>query len=115
MLYVDFNAGNKEYKLKLSVGSIMALEKKINTNPAAIFGFDEDNPVIPTVTTMVCVLWASLQDMQHGISMTDAQEIFGEWLNNGHIPTDFIKVITEIYKVSGIFKQSKEQSDSEKN
>lgn len=114
MMYVEFNAGEKEYKLKLSVGSIMALEKKIGTNPVAIFGLDEENPVIPTVTTMVTVLWASLQDLHHGVTMTDAQEIFGAWLNDGHIPTDFIKVITDVFKVSGIFKQGK-QSDDEKN
>lgn len=111
MMYVDFNAGEKEYKLKLSVGSIMALEKKIGTNPVAIFGLDENNPVIPTITTMVSVLWASLQDMQHGVTIADAQGIFGAWLDDGHIPTDFIKVITDVYKVSGIFKQS----DNEKN
>lgn len=114
MMYVDFNAGDKEYKLKLSVGSIMALEKKIGTNPVAIFGLDENNPVIPTITTMVNVLWASLQDLQHGVTMNDAQDIFSAWLDDGHIPTDFIKVITDVYKVSGIFKNGK-KSDDEKN
>lgn len=106
MMYVEFNAGDNEYKLRLSVGSIIALEKKIGTNPAAIFGFDENNPVIPTITTMVAILWASLQDAQHGVSITDAQNIFEAWLNDGHIPTDFIAVITDIYKVSGIFKSN---------
>jgi hypothetical protein len=110
-MFADFNAGNKEYKLKLSVGSIIALEKRINKNPAAIFGFDENNPVIPTVTDMIAVLWASLQDAQHGISYTDAQNIFQAWIDDGHMPTDFIKVITDIYKASGIFKNG----DTEKN
>jgi hypothetical protein len=111
-MYVDFNAGGKDYKLRLSVGSIIQLEKKIGCNPAAIFGFDENNPVIPTITTMITILWAGLQDAQHGVSMNDEQGIFEAWLNDGHIPTDFIKVITELYKVSGIFKQV---GDNEKN
>jgi hypothetical protein len=111
MMYVNFNAGENEYKLKLSVGSIMALEKKIGTNPVMIFGIDENNPVIPTITTMVSVLWASLQDLHHGVTMTDAQGIFEAWLIDGHIPTDFIKVITEVYKVSGIFKQGNDEKN----
>lgn len=111
MMYVNFNAGDKEYKLKLSVGSMMALEKKIGTNPVAIFGFDENNPVIPTITTMVAVLWASVQDMHHGVTMADAQGIFEAWLMDGHIPTDFLKVITDVYKVSGIFKQSTDEKN----
>lgn len=110
MMYVEFNAGEKEYKLRLSVGSIMQLEKKIGTNPAAIFGFDENEPVIPTITTMIAILWASLQDAQHGVTMTDAQNIFSAWLDDGHIPTDFIAVITEIYKASGIFKSTNEKN-----
>jgi hypothetical protein len=114
MMYVEFNAGNEEYKLKLSVGSMIALEKKIGTNPIAVFGLDDENPVIPTITTMVAILWASLQDMQHGITMNDAQGIFEAWLNDGNIPTDFIRVITDVYKVSGIFKQ-REKGDEEKN
>lgn len=110
-MYVEFNAGEKDYKLRLSVDSMIQLEKKIGMNPAAIFGFDENSPTIPTITTMVAILWASLQDAQHGVSMNDAQGIFGAWLDDGHMPTDFIAVITDIYKVSGIFKQG----NSEKN
>lgn len=109
-MYTDFNAGNKDYKLKLSVGSIIALEKRLCKNPVAIFGFDENNPVIPTITDMIAILWASLQDMQHGVSYSDAQDIFQAWLDDGHMPTDFIKVITDIYKASGIFKSGTEKN-----
>ena len=58
MLYVDFTAGNKDYKLRLNTRNIVMLEKQIGCNPIAIFG---DGDTIPTVTTMVYVLYASLQ------------------------------------------------------
>ena len=57
MLYYDFTAGNKDYKLKLDTRSIVSLEKKIGCNPLAIFGKGD---TIPTVSTMVAVLHASL-------------------------------------------------------
>lgn len=115
MMYVEFNAGNKEYKLKLNIGSIMALEKKIGVNPVAVFGLDENKPEIPTISTMVAILWASLQDAQHGISYADAQDIFQAWINDGNTPTDFIKVIMSVYRVSGIFKADSKADGEEKN
>lgn len=99
MLYYDFTAGNKDYKLRLDTRGIVALEKKIGCNPLAIFGKGD---TIPTVSTMVAILHASLQSYQHSISMDDAYNIFDEYLADGNSTTDFINVIIEIYKASGI-------------
>ena len=109
MLYVDFTAGNKDYKLRLPTRQIVCLEKQLGCNPLSIFG---DGDTIPTITTMVYVLYASLQQLNHGISLDDAFNIFDDYLADGHAVTDFIPVIIDIYKVSGIIKNDDE---SEKN
>ena len=112
MMYVDFNAGGKDYKLRLATRNIVALEKAIGCNPLSIFGNGNE---IPSVTTMVNVLWFSLQKFHHGISLTDAYDIFDEYLEE-HGMTDFIAVIVDIYKVSGLIKDdSKEENEEEKN
>lgn len=112
MMYVDFNVGGKDYKLRLATRNIVALEKAIGCNPLSIFG---DGNEIPSVTTMVNVLWFSLQKFHHGISLTDAYDIFDEYLEE-HGMTDFIAVIVDIYKVSGLIKDdSKEENEEEKN
>ena len=112
MMYVDFNAGGKDYKLRLATRNIVALEKAIGCNPLSIFG---DGNEIPSITTMVNVLWFSLQKFHHGISLTDAYDIFDEYLEE-HGMTDFIAVIVDIYKVSGLIKDdSKEEIEEEKN
>ena len=102
MLYYDFTAGNKDYKLKLDTRSIVSLEKKIGCNPLAIFGKGD---TIPTESTMVAVLHASLQPYHHGITIDDAYNIFDAYLEDGNSTTDFINVIVEIYKVSGIINE----------
>lgn len=99
MFYYDFTAGSKDYKLRLDTRAIVALEKRIGCNPLAIFGKGD---TIPTVSTMVAILHASLQSYQHGLSMDDAYNIFDDYLTDGNSSTDFINVIVEIYKVSGI-------------
>lgn len=107
MMYKDFTAGNKEYKLRLSIRNTVALEKQLGCNPLMIFG---NGDRMPTITEMTIILHYALQQYQHGISLTDSQDIFEEWLNDGHTATDFISVIIDIYKVSGIINNDEEKN-----
>lgn len=105
MKYIDFTAGGKEYKLRLNIRNTVALEKILNCNPLMIFGTGDR---IPTITEMTYILHFSLQQYQHNITLNDAQDIFEQWLEDGNTPTDFIQVIIDIYKVSGIIANDKE-------
>lgn len=111
MMYIDFSAGNKDYKLRLNTRNIVALEKQLGCNPLVIFG-DGDGKTIPTITQMVNVLYASLQQLNHGISLNEAYDIFDAYLDDGHSATDFIQTILDIYRVSGIVEN---EDTSEKN
>lgn len=111
MMYVDFTAGNKDYKLRLNTRNVVALEKALGCNPVHIFG---DGSAMPTITTFVQVLHAALQTYHHGISLNDAYDIFDEYLEDGHASTDFIYVIMDVYRASGIIPKDVEVS-SEKN
>ena len=107
MMDYDFKAGDKEYKLRLSTRAIVTLEKSIGCNPLMIFG---NGDTVPTITVMVAVLHASLQQMNHGITLNDAYDIFDEYLADGNAPTDFIQVIIEIYQVSGLIPKENEKN-----
>ena len=113
MLYIDFSAGGKDYKLRLNTRNTILLEKQLGCNPVAIFIKGNRSP---TVTEMVTILHASLQPYNHGITLDGAYNIFDEYLAEGHSMTDFIPVIVEIYKASGIIgADKKEDGDEEKN
>lgn len=101
MMYVDFTAGGKDYKLRLNTRNIVALEKQLGMNPLSIFGTGD---TIPTITAMVSILHASLTQYQHGITLNDAYDIFDSYLNDGKSMTDFIPVILDIYKTSGLIR-----------
>lgn len=107
MMYKEIEIGNKEYKLRLNIRNTVALEKQLGVNPLMIFG---NGDRMPTITEMTCILHYALQQYQHGISMTDSQDLFEEWLNEGNAITDFIAIIIEIYKVSGIIKDESEKN-----
>jgi hypothetical protein len=111
-MYYDFNAGSKTYQLRLNTRNIVALEKQLGCNPLAIFGAGDR---IPTITEMVTVLHQSLTQYNHGITVLDAYDIFDAYLADGHTSTDFISVIVDIYKVSGIIANDTEKIETEKN
>ena len=109
-MFVNFEVKGENYKLRLTTRQIVLLEKQLGCNPLSIFG---DGDTIPTVTAMVAVLHASLQQYNHNMSLTDAYDLFDEYLAEGHTTVDFIPVIFEIYKESGLIP--KDKADNEKN
>lgn len=100
MLYHDFTVKDKTYKLRLATRNIVALEKAIGCNPISIFNDKEE---MPSITTMVTILFHSMQALNHGIGLNEAYNIFDEYLEENSA-TDFIGVILDIYKVSGIIR-----------
>ena len=97
-MYTELTIKDKVYKLKLTTKNIIGLEKTIKCNPLSIFGNGEE---VPSVTTMVNILWFSLLHFHHGIGLNEATELFDDYLEE-HTMTDFLAVIIDIYKVSGI-------------
>ena len=104
MMYVDFSAGGKDYKLRLNTRNTVTLEKLLGCNPLAVFG---DGDTMPTITTMVQILYCSLLQLNHGVSLDDAYNIFDEYLADGNGATDFLSVMIDIFKVSGLIKADK--------
>lgn len=109
MIYKEFVVGEETYKLRLTTKDIINLEEEIGCNPIMIFGKNGDR--VPTVKTMVAILFHSLQSLQHNINKNQANAIFDKWLEDGeHIVVDFIPVIVDIYKVSGLIKFEDEKN-----
>ena len=111
MNYIDFEVGTKTYKLRLNTRSVVMLERQIGCNPLSIFGATGDT--VPTVTTMVTVLHSALQQYNHGITLNDAYDIFDKYLEE-HTTVDFLPVILELYKASGLIPKDSKDTE-EKN
>lgn len=110
MNYINFEVGNNTYKLRLSTRNIVLLEKQLGCNPLNIFG---NGDTVPTITVMATVLHAALQQYNHNMSMNDAYDLFDEYIAEGHSSVDFIPVILEIYKASGIIPKDTKAEETE--
>lgn len=104
-MYYEFNAGGKDYKLRLNTRGLIALEKDLGYNPIQLFGMG-DAPVTPSMEDMLKVFKASLKPY-HEANDEEVYDIFDSWIEDGHITSEFISIIVEIYKVSGLIKNSK--------
>ena len=113
MNFINFEVGNNTYKLRLNTRGIVLLEKQVGCNPLNIFGANYDT--VPTITVMVAILHASLQQYNHGITLNDAYDLFDKWLEDGHATTDFLQVIMEIYQASGIVPKDTNEELQVKN
>lgn len=109
-MFVNFEANNKAYKLRINTRNLVALERTLGDNPLSIF--DLKGEKMPSVTSMVAVLHASLQQYHHSISMADAYDIFDDYIADGHSVDEFIYVILDIYRESGLIPK---EVDTEKN
>jgi hypothetical protein len=109
-MFVNFEVNNTTYKLRLNTRNVVALEKALGANPLSIF--DVQGEMLPSVTAMVTVLHAALQQYNHGVSMNDAYDIFDAYIEDGHTIDEFIYIILDIYKESGLIPK---EVETEKN
>lgn len=100
----------REFKLRLDAFRVMQLEKALGgRSPLSIFaGASEQN--IPQLGDLLLALHAALQPYQKGLKLEDAYKIYDDFIDEGHTIVDFIPVIIEVYKVSGLIP--KEEIDS---
>ena len=107
MTYYEFEVAGEVYKLRLNTRNIVSLEKMLGCNPLMIFGAGDK---VPEVTDMLAVLKCSLEQYQHGITMDKVYDIWDKYCED-HVITDFIPVIIEIYRVSGIIAKDTDEKN----
>lgn len=111
MNYIEFIVGDKEYKLRLSTRAVIALEKKLGGNPLKIFTDLKSKQDVPTTESMMLVFHAALQAFHKEISLDMAYDIFDEWLNEEHYSAEFLAIIVDLYKVSGLIQKDKAEKN----
>ena len=115
MMYVDFHAGDKDYKLRLSTRNVVMLEKQLGCNPLSIFKDSYGRDRMPTTAEMVQFLHCSLIQYNHGISLDDAYDIFDTWLTEEHCYEDFLFIMMDVYEVSGLVRKGTVENTIRKN
>lgn len=93
---------------------IVQLEKALGKSPLAIFT-NASQEKLPELTDLLLVLHAALQPFNHGMKLEDAYKLYDEFIEDNKTYIDFIPVILDIYKVSGLIPKEVEVDLEGKN
>lgn len=103
MRYTALNIGENEYKLRLSTGEVVRIEKVIGGSIFDIF----DGDGIPTMGNLMLLFHASLQKFQHKVNLETAYEIYDTYVDvEEGCMEDLLEILMEVLEVSGFFKRN---------
>lgn len=109
MLFTEFKIGEEELKLRLTTRDCVSLEKKLGRNPLDDIMMVESGK-LPTVTYIVTVLHAALQKYHSGYTLEKVYDLYDKYIENGGDLMGIIPVITNIFEVSGFFKNPEQKT-----
>lgn len=108
-MYYTLTIKDRDYKLKLTTEAICQVEDKLGGSLLLIFGMNGDK--LPTTREMITIFTYALQAYIPAMKSKEAAKLFDDWIEDGHTYTDFIPIIFEIFKVSGIIKNGNKEKN----
>lgn len=102
MKHYVLEMANKELKCRLGSQQIVDLEKKLGGKNVLKVLMDDE---VPSLTMVLTVLHASLQQLEHGYTMQEVYNLYDNFIEDGGVYTDLIPKLIEILEVSGFFKK----------
>ena len=93
--------GGEEYKLRLTAGAIMSIEKKLGKSLFSALEGIQDN----MVETVISILWGALQPLNANFPFEKAVELFDQYIDEGHSMEDLMQEINALFTASGFFKK----------
>lgn len=90
------------FKLRLDAKRIVELEDKLGgKSPLSILAVVQENK-LPSLKDLLLVLHLSLQPYHHGFTLEKVYELYDNFTEEGHTFNEFLQVIIEVYKSSGL-------------
>jgi hypothetical protein len=100
---VELKIGEKTLKLGMKTRQVVALEKALGKSPLNIL-MDAQEGALPPVNDMLIILWAALQQYEHGYNMEAVYDLYDEYVEAGNTMMDLIPLVIDVLSVSGYIK-----------
>ena len=99
--FYTMTVNGEEYKLRLTAGAIMQIEKKLGKPIFKALETIQDN-MIETITT---ILWGAMQPLNAGFTQEKALALFDAYVDDGHSVEDLVLELDILFKTSGFFRK----------
>lgn len=101
--FVTWDVRGTSYRLKLTTGVILRLEAQFQTS--LVNAVTEEG--IPELGVLIPLLQGALQKFNHGIKSTRVEELYDDYVEDGHTIIDLLKdVIYPLMYDAGFFTQA---------
>jgi hypothetical protein len=101
--FVELQVGEKVLKLGMKTRQVVALEKALERSPLNIL-MDAQEGALPSINDMLIILWAALQQYEHGYNMEAVYDLYDEFIEAGNTMMELIPIVIDVLSVSGYIK-----------
>lgn len=99
--FYTMTIGGEEYRMRLTAGAIMSIEKKLGKPLFKALETIQDN-MVETITT---ILWGAMQPLNAGFTQEKAMALFDDYVDDGRSVEDLMQEINGLFEASGFFKK----------
>ena len=99
--YHSLTVNGEEYRLRLTAGAIVSIEKKLGKSLFSALESIQDN----MVETMTTILWGAMQPLNPGFTPEKAAELFDDYIDDGHSIEGLMQEINALFEASGFFRK----------
>lgn len=110
MLYTTLKIGDEEYKLRLTTGAMVDLEKKLGKNPLVMIA-EAGKGSMPKLEEAMFILHYSLIKFQPNYKLKDTYNLYDRFVDDGQTFSELIHVLVDALSVSGYFRK-KEKTEA---
>lgn len=111
--FCEWTVDGQTYRLKLKTSDVVALENKLKKSLLDLLDV-KTGMGLPTLTTMLTIVYYAMRSWQHNIKESDVMNIFDKYIEEGGSQIDFyVNVVLEVYVVSGFLSVKMAQTMSQ--
>lgn len=103
-MFASLTIKDREYKGRLTARALVELEKKLGGSPINMFMSMAQNEgnYFPSLDMLLTIFHASLQALEHNMSMDKVYELYDDMVDEGKTAVDLLNYIVEVFQVSGL-------------
>lgn len=94
-MYTIWKVGDKEYRLRLTTQATVLFEKQMKVGMTAVLDHVAD------VSVIVGLIWAAMQQYNHGISLQDVFTLYDTFIADGGTVADIIPIEQDLLAQMG--------------
>lgn len=110
MNFYTLTIGDREFDCRLATKEVVALEKKLGTNPLNVLMSMQDGG-LPQTGILLEILQAAAKEDKKKLKTEEWYDLYDEFLSEGKSIANLLEAIMEIFQISGLIPEGEEAAE----